>query len=1284
MKIQHIAVIFVIIILPIAMVMSSYIGSQIDTITLQTNYDTKLTNATYDAISALQINTVNNRYSSVSDSKIRDIEASINTFYNSMLNNEQLLKEEMQSYTPALVYTLYDGYYIYSKYDNMYPENNGKVYTNEIEAQTIYGLKPYIYYACRYKDNSRNFVVNYTLDNAIKIYGTFRIDGKEVYKTLSGYLINPESIKIKDGVVDSLGNLIASPRSWELTYNIHGNHSDNDTITIGPEILTEHLLFANNTEGDYNYVTYNGQKIYYEKNSTVPSKMYFIYQNYAKQYLTNSTSNTTLFQYLTSRTYGGALHSTSSFEYYFNAKKFSEEVIKLTDGITQENAVNENGEKIIFDVSTEDNEIFVANSENDPLIEYSTFDENRREVIKNSIRTNLITAIAQYNMYSSNSYEFSLPEFQEVDWEKITTNVSVISFLQGIPIGHKYYNNYCVLTNNNNEENIKRENIYVITQNTTTKAREYHSAGCKHLLEESEDKIIVAYSNLNFIRQTVRISENNYMYFYPQNISNNKITACYYCIVNATDAYTIDQIMKGKITELDETTNEEKTKYNVSLTGKQNERFKKIREEYIKALARERHDLYQVEMDAVNDVKEADINSEVKEQTKITVNPFNLVMHKGETRDLSYTVNPEGTKISWYSENTNIVTIDKNGTVKAIREGEATVTAVAEDGSGATATCNITVADDKVTKIIINPSELTVNVGYEHTLTYDVEPVNATNKKVIWTSSDENIAKVEYDTGKVTGVNPGTVIITATAQDGSGIKAECKVNVKIAEQKATGLTLNYVNKSIIIGETFTLKPTVHPEGVTNDKVTFTSDNQNIATVDENGLVKGISIGTTYINVTTADGSNITRRCKVTVKPKKVGELVLNHEEIQLYSGGNAHIEAKVIPDNSSDKTITWRSYNESVATVDQNGNVTAVSAGTTFIDIKAEDGSYILSKQCKITVLPRDITLTKTYIDLFVGDKTTIRANISPNNKPNMKTVTPIWKSSKPNVATIDNNGNIIAKSIGTTTITVKGSDGSNCTQKCIVNVNRDFDVVTPYEKNNMHFDITERLSSNKTTFNSVVDSSTKFTIQTKGNVSVNVVKDLQDNPDYIVLKYYIRNNNSDDVDYGVTTYCNDITTSQYRARRSYRVRNKRYYKGHERTDTPEIEYDSDTRKVSIYKKNARNIVTEIIFRTDLNGLWFGDNDTRTYKYNGKYRESNENTMGQLWSKNLEPEIKEDTNIGQYKDIDVQFKQITDFSRDEYGLNTSVGITWNWQGTLKAGKTVEKSVVIRVYDKNNK
>ena len=371
MKIQYIAVIFIVIILPISMVMFSYIGSQMDTIKLQTEYNTKLSSSTYDAIKALQINTVNNRYSSISDSKIRDIEAAISTFYNSLSNNEQLAKNELRDFVPALVFTLYDGYYIYSKYDNVYPQNNGQPILDEETLKQNdgnYGLKPYIYYSCRYQDGTRNFVVNYTLDNAITVYGTF---GTE-YKTLAGYFINPDAVQISKDYQAS------NPQTWSLTY---------DEVNISSEILTEHLLFANKEQKDYDYLVYDGQKIYYdpEKQSVQGNgeTAYFLYQNYDKVYLTDSYANREMIQYLRNRTGNssnrfnndGRLHSTSSFEYYYEAKQFSEEISELLKGITQANAVDEEGKTITFSVNTGEENIFEASNSNNPLISGSTFDE---------------------------------------------------------------------------------------------------------------------------------------------------------------------------------------------------------------------------------------------------------------------------------------------------------------------------------------------------------------------------------------------------------------------------------------------------------------------------------------------------------------------------------------------------------------------------------------------------------------------------------------------------------------------------------------------------------------------------------------------------------------------------------------------------------------------------------------------------------------------------------------------------------------------------------------------
>ena len=129
MKLQHLAIVFVIIILPISMVISQYIQTQIDTISLQTQYNNKLQTATHDAIKAFQLNTLNNKYSTLSDSKIRDIEASISTFYNSLgteLGASGYDQESLQQFIPAIVYTMYDGYYIYSPYTNTLSNNEQK------------------------------------------------------------------------------------------------------------------------------------------------------------------------------------------------------------------------------------------------------------------------------------------------------------------------------------------------------------------------------------------------------------------------------------------------------------------------------------------------------------------------------------------------------------------------------------------------------------------------------------------------------------------------------------------------------------------------------------------------------------------------------------------------------------------------------------------------------------------------------------------------------------------------------------------------------------------------------------------------------------------------------------------------------------------------------------------------------------------------------------------------------------------------------------------------------
>lgn len=195
MKLQNLAVLFIIIILPISMILSFYVQNQVKTASLQTSYDTKLNNATYDALKAFQINTINSDSSDIANSKLRDIEASANTFFNSIASNFNMAgynKDILKEYVPALVYTMYDGYYIYSPYTNKldgtsgeivnesgiveYKDSDKKILEDNSEAtykdgDRLTGLKPYVYYSCRYQYNGGDFVISYSLDNYITIQG---------------------------------------------------------------------------------------------------------------------------------------------------------------------------------------------------------------------------------------------------------------------------------------------------------------------------------------------------------------------------------------------------------------------------------------------------------------------------------------------------------------------------------------------------------------------------------------------------------------------------------------------------------------------------------------------------------------------------------------------------------------------------------------------------------------------------------------------------------------------------------------------------------------------------------------------------------------------------------------------------------------------------------------------------------------------------------------------------------------------------------------------------------
>lgn len=325
-----------------------------------------------------------------------------------------------------------------------------------------------------------------------------------------------------------------------------------------------------------------------------------------------------------------------------------------------------------------------------------------------------------------------------------------------------------------------------------------------------------------------------------------------------------------------------------------------------------------------------------------------------------------------------------------------------------------------VTGVTLDKVSETLNRGAVLTLAETIAPENATDKEISWTSSNPAVASVED--GTVTALSTGTATITVKTEDGN-YTASCIITVV---EPVTSVVLNKKTCTVVKGETETLTATILPEDATNKKVTWSSSNTAIATVN-NGIITGIGGGTAVITVTTVDGS-YTDRCTVTVVEPVTG-VTLDKTSETLAVGAKTSLTKTVAPANAGNKNVSWSSSDTSIATV-SDGVVTAISAGTVTITVTTQEGNY--TADCKITVIVpvASVTLNKTASTLLIGEIETLIATVLPENAANKSVV---WNSSNPAVATV-NHGEVTALSGGTTTITVTTQDG-NYIAKCEITV---------------------------------------------------------------------------------------------------------------------------------------------------------------------------------------------------------------------------------------------------------
>ena len=327
----------------------------------------------------------------------------------------------------------------------------------------------------------------------------------------------------------------------------------------------------------------------------------------------------------------------------------------------------------------------------------------------------------------------------------------------------------------------------------------------------------------------------------------------------------------------------------------------------------------------------------------VVLDQENLTLAKGSEKKIQATVSPSNAtdrNIEWRSSDENIATVNQDGVVTAIGPGIAIITATSVDG-GISSSCDVTVFIP-VEGIILNRNEVVIVEGKTESLSAIIQPVDATDKSIEWSSSDNEIVRVDWD-GLITAIAPGKAVITATSSEGDH-KASCEVEVLTAIK---GISLNQKELSLPEGKSIEIIAYIEPEDAYDKTVIWASSDDSIVAVDQNGIITAKKAGNAEISAYTADRVFVDK-CTVSVVVP-VQEIKLDSHEVTLTRREEKTLHAEVIPENASDKNVKWESTDDSIVEVDSNGTVKAKNIGKATVNAISNDGGLIDS--CKISVV---------------------------------------------------------------------------------------------------------------------------------------------------------------------------------------------------------------------------------------------------------------------------------------------------------------------------------------------
>ncbi len=409
--------------------------------------------------------------------------------------------------------------------------------------------------------------------------------------------------------------------------------------------------------------------------------------------------------------------------------------------------------------------------------------------------------------------------------------------------------------------------------------------------------------------------------------------------------------------------------------------------------------------------------------------------------------------ITWTSSDPKIASV-VGGLVTGNTIGKVTITATQTvDGVTKKATCTI-IVQQSVATITVDPSALTLAIGAFKTLHATITPSNLNGINLRWKSSNENVVTVveaSAMTATIQGIAGGTAVISAINQD-NVVVGYCHVSV---QQPVTSIVLSETEATVdMTMKRLQLRATVYPENALNKTVSWSTTDPTKATVDENGLVTIRKPGTVSIIATSIDNPAATAICNLTITVPVVS-IALDETTKLMYVGQSARLSYVVLPTNASNAAVTWTSTNASVVAVDSTGKVSAKSTGSAVIILRTADGGF--SVYCTITVkrVATTVKLDVSELNLKTNEYYYIKTTLTPKDSTDTDLV---WESSDTKIATVDDDGKVIAKDAGSAIIMVRTEAGG--VAYCKVNVTQ------PVQSLMLNF-------SDKTIF-----TNTKFTLE--------------------------------------------------------------------------------------------------------------------------------------------------------------------------------------------------------------